>query len=221
MLRWNILIVLVALAVQGCGNKAPLGHEKFLYSAVGTSDVLGLGAFPLANGYTFRIQSELREQGRNVALFQVGIPAANTDIIINAVQTAADNGLHAEFATVWVGPNDLIDGVPVESFAAQLDMLLTLLQDDVEAYVVIANVPALHTLPEFVQEPLPEVTENRVEQFNAAINSQAIARGIPVVDLANDAIEEHLVSDFDGLHPDDEGHERLARLFMNAIRPVL
>lgn len=217
-----LLVPLLLLTLQACGSsKPPLHHEDFLYSAVGTSGILGVGAFPLANGYTFRIRSALQDQGRSVALFQIGIPAANTDIIADAVKKAADKGLTSEFATVWVGANDLIDGVPVEAFEAELDRLLGVLQDDMDAYVAIANLPALHRFPNFVQEPVPEVTEQRVEQFNAIISDQAIARGIPVVNLVGDAISDHLVVDFDGLHPDDEGHARLAKLFMMVIRPVL
>ena len=210
-----------ALIVTGCVEKPPLHHQGFLYSAIGASDVFGVGAFPLANGYTFRIQSELQDQGRNVSLFEVGIPGANTDIIADAVGRAAGNGLRTEFATLWVGANDLINGVPLETFALDLHRLLTVLQERMGAYVVIANLPALQSLPDFVTDPVPEVTEGRVLQFNAVISAQAATRGIPVVNLADDAILDHLVVDFDGLHPDDEGHERMAKLFMNVIRPVL
>lgn len=210
-----------ALLLSGCADKPPLHHEDLLYSAVGTGGVLGLGAFPLANGYTFRIRSELQDQGRNVALFQIGMPDANTDIIADAVWKAADKGLDSEFATVWVGANDLMNGVPLETFSLELHRLLSALQDEMDAYVVIANLPSLHTFQNFIDEPVPEVTEQRVLQFNAVISAQAVERGIPIVDLVDDAIRDHLVVDFDGLHPDDEGHERLAKLFMNMIRPVL
>lgn len=215
------LAILAALLVQACSNKPPLHHQDFLYSAVGTSGILGVGAFPLADGYTFRIQNELRGKGRNVTQVQIGIPSANTDIVTDAVAKAADKGLEAEFATVWVGANDLISGVPVETFASELKTLLNLLQNDMDAYVVIANLPSLQTFPNFIAEPIPEVTEQRVLQYNAVITAQAIELGIPVVDLVDDALSAHLVVDFDGLHPDDEGHERLAKLFLNRIRPVL
>ncbi|MGI9449696.1 MAG: GDSL-type esterase/lipase family protein [Geminicoccaceae bacterium] len=215
------LVILVALLLQGCSNKPPLHHDDFLYSAVGASDILGVGAFPLSNGYTFRIQGELQDQGRNIALFQIGLPGANTDIIADAVEKAADKGLETEFATVWVGANDLVNGVPVETFASELSRLLGLLQDEIDAYVVIANLPNLQSFPNFIEEPVPEVTDQRVLQYNATINALAIERGIPVVNLVDDAIGKHLVYDFDGLHPDDEGHDRLAKLFMNVIRPVL
>jgi len=217
----NWFFLVATLFLHGCSDKSPLHHDDFLYSAVGTSGILGVGAFPLSNGYTFRIQSELQDQGRNVALFQVGIPGANTDIVTHAVQKAADNGLETEFATVWVGANDLVNGVPADDFARELNALLTLLQEEMGAYVVIANLPPLSTFPTFIEQPLPEVTEQRVKQFNATINGQALLRGIPVVNLIDDAVSSHLVVDFDGLHPDDEGHERLAKLFMNRIRPVL
>lgn len=216
-----LFLLLGALVTSGCSEKAPLGHEKLVYNAIGTSDSLGVGAFPLADGYTFRIQDELKDQGRNVALFHIALPGANTDLVASAVQTAVDSGLNAELATVWVGANDLINGVPVETFALDLDSLLTSVQEEMEAYVILANIPSLPDLPSFVEEPLPEVTAERVDKYNTVIENQAQARGIPVVDLADDTIDGHLVNDFDGIHPDDDGHERLAKLFMNIIRPVL
>ena len=218
---WIPVILLGGLVLSGCGGKAPLEREKFVYSAIGGSASLGVGAFPLSDGYTFRIQDELKDQGRNVALFHIGLPGANTDIIASAVETAADNGMEAELATVWVGAHDLINGVPVETFALALHSLLSSVQDEMEAYVILANIPSLPDLPNFIEEPLPEVNAERVDQFNTVIKNQASARDIPVVDLANDAIIGNLVNDFDGIHPDDEGHERLSMLFMNMIRPLL
>ncbi len=218
---WISPLLLATFVLSGCSEKAPLGHEKLVYNAIGTSDSLGVGAFPLADGYTFRIQDELRAQGRNVALFHIGLPGANTDIIANAVQSAVDNGLEVELATVWVGANDLINGVPVETFALNLHNLLSSVQEELNAYIILANIPSLPDLPSFIEEPLPEVTADRVDQYNTVIRNQANARGISVVDLTDDAISAHLVHDFDGLHPDDDGHERLAMLFMNMIRPML
>lgn len=219
--RWIPLLLLSALVLGGCGKNAPLGHEKFVYNAIGASDILGVGAFPLTDGYTFRIQDELKDQGRNVALFHIGLPSANTDIIANAVQMAANNGLRAELATVWVGTNDLVNGVPAETFALHLHHLLSSVQEEMGAYVVLANIPSLPDLPSFIEKSLPEVTTDRVDQFNAVIKNQATARGISVVDLTEDTIGGNLVSDFDGVHPDDDGHERLAKLFLNKIRPML
>lgn len=219
-LRYAMLGALVAIGIAGCA-KQPLYHQNFLYTAVGTSDVLGVGAFPLSNGYTFRIQRELRERGRNAAIIQAGVPGANADIVANNLRKATDNGLDAEFATVWVGANDLINGVPAQTFAESLNELLSLLQDEIGAYVVIANLPQMQNFPNYLQEPVTEVSEQRVAQFNGVINGQAIARGITVVNLADDGISDNLAIDFDGLHPDDSGHERLSQLFMNVIRPDL
>jgi len=221
MLGRMVSLLVVMLMISACAEKMPLGHDKLVYNAVGSSDSLGVGAFPLADGYTFRIQDELKDQGRNVALFHIGIPGANTDLIANAAKTAADRGVSAELATIWVGANDLVNGVPVETFALDLHHLLVAVQEDMEAYVVLANIPSLPDLPSFIEAPLPEVTEERVARFNTVIKNQATARGIPIVDLSEAGIDGHLVNDFDGLHPDDDGHERLAKLFMNAIRPAL
>jgi lysophospholipase L1-like esterase len=216
-----MIAFLGVLLVQACSSKPPLHHQDLLYSAVGTSGILGVGAFPLSDGCIFRIQSDLRERGRNVSLVQIGAPGTNTDIVSDAVAKAADKGLEVEFATVWVGANDLVRGVPIETLAAGLKALLTMLQNDMDAYVVIANLPPMPNFPNFIEAPNSEITAQRVTQYNTVIAAQAIELGIPVVDLADDARITHLVIDFDGFHPDDEGHERLAKLFINVIRPVL
>lgn len=220
-LRSSVLVVLTAVGLSACGEKPPLHHEEFLYSSIGNSDVLGVGAFPLSNGYTFRIQSELRDLGRDVIHLPVGVPGMTTERVTDTVRRAVDGGLSSEFVTVWVGASDVIDGVPIETFSQALKELLFLLQDEMEAYVIIANLPPMHSFPSLVEEPQPEVTEQRIGQFNAIIDTEALARGIPLIDLSEGTLSDHLVVDFDGLHPDDEGHERLAKLFMNAIRPEL
>lgn len=214
-------LLLPACMMSACADKPPLHHEKLVYNAVGGSDVLGVGAFPLADGYAFRIQDELKDQGRSVALFPIAIPGANTDIIANAAKIAADRGVTAELATVWVGGNDLVNGIPVETFSMELFNLLTTVQEDMGAYVILANIPSLPDLQSFIDEPLAEVTADRVAKYNTVIKNQANARGIPIVDLSDHAIDEHLINDFDGLHPDDDGHERLATMFINLIRPDL
>lgn len=217
-----LALTLAVLGLSGCASKGPLGDERIAYGAIGSSDSLGVGAFPLSDGYTFRIQDSLKDQGKIVSLFHLAVPGANTDLVVNTVEAAADKGLSAELITIWVGANDLINGVSTDTFSLELDRLLTATQEDMDAYVVIANLPSLTDLPNFIEEPLPEVTEERVERYNTIIRNQALARNIPVIDLATDGtIEESLVADFDGIHPDDDGHERLAKLFMTAIRPAL
>jgi lysophospholipase L1-like esterase len=50
---------------------------------------------------------------------------------------------------------------------------------------------------------------------------QAQRYRVPVVDLFAQPVERALVSGADGFHPSNEGHARIAQLFLDAIQPAL
>ena len=217
MRRIKALAVLVfSLGLAGCAGGL-LDEDEMVYIAVGASDAFGVGAIPVTNGYVFEIRDALEDQGRDVALVNLGIPGANTDRIDRAVRIFQRTGVTAELVTVWVGANDLIDGVDVDDFADELQELLNRVQSGMEAFVVMANLPELTKLPRFEADPDPDVTAERVASFNAVITAEASARDIPLVDLFSEGIENDLVSDLDGFHPNNAGHDRIAGLFLTVI----
>lgn len=204
------------LGLGGCAGGL-LDEDEMVYVAVGASDAFGVGAIPVTNGYVFEIRDDLEDRGRDIALVNLGIPGANTDRIDSAVRVFQRTGVTAELVTVWVGANDLIDGVEVDDFADALQELLRRLQGGMEAFVVMANLPDLTKLPRFESDPDPDVTAKRVAAFNAVITAEADERGIPLVDLLAQGIEDDLVSDIDGFHPNNAGHDRIAELFLDVI----
>src|SRR5919106_1131400 len=103
------------LALAGCAGGA-LDDEDILYTAVGASDAVGIGATPLTNGYVYLIRDALEDSGKEVELINLGIPAANTDPIEDAVQAFLQTGAEPSLVTIWVGANDIIDGVDPDDF---------------------------------------------------------------------------------------------------------
>ena len=87
--------------------------------------------------------------------------------------------------------------------------------------IVIANIPDLTELPRFRDDPDDDVTRERIEAFNEAIAEQAGDYDALLVDLYGEPVEDDLVSDEDGFHPNNEGHERIAEQFLDAILPAL
>ena len=81
----------------------------------------------------------------------------------------------------------------------------------------MANIPELTDLPRFREDPDPDVTEDRVEAFNEAIERQAERFDVPIVDLHEEGVED----DLDGFHPNNEGHRRIAEEFLEVILPEL
>ena len=72
--------------------------------------------------------------------------------------------------------------------------------------IVAANIPDLTELPRFRDDPNDDVTRERIEAFNEAIAEQAEDHDVLLVDLYGEPVEDDLVSDQDGFHPNNEGH---------------
>jgi acyl-CoA thioesterase-1 len=214
---WPVLAFLLA-----CSSSSPELPEdrNILYMAVGASDAVGIGATPLSNGYVFKIRDEL-EKGWDVRLINLGVPAARTGRIEDAVQLALRSGADPDLVTIWVGANDLIDGVDPDEFQDQLDELLDALEDRTDAALFIADLPDLTQLPRFREDPSANVTRDRIEDFNEAISEEAADHDATLVPLSQEEVEDRYVSDKDGFHPNDAGHRRIADLFLREIRPRL
>jgi acyl-CoA thioesterase-1 len=197
------------------------GPDEILYSALGASDAVGIGAVPLTEGYVFRIEDELEEQIDDVHLVNLGIPAADVAAIENALELFLATGRDPDLVTLWTGPNDVIRGDDPEDFEGDLEDILAQLREETDAVIVLANIPNLTELPRFREEPDPDVTEDRIDAFNEAIGRQAGEFEVAIVDLHEEGVEDDLVSDVDGFHPNNEGHRRIAEEFLEVILPQL
>lgn len=212
-----LAVASTCLGLAACAT-AP---DEILYSALGASDAVGIGAVPLTEGYVFQIEDELDEQIDDVHLVNLGIPAGDVAAIENALELFLATGRDPDLVTLWTGPNDVIRGDDPEDFEGDLEDILAQLRDETDAVIVLANVPNLTELPRFREEPDPDVTEDRIDAFNEAIGRQAGEFDAPVVDLHEQGVEDDLVSDVDGFHPNNEGHRRIAEEFLEVILPQL
>jgi len=189
-----------------------------VYMAIGASDVFGVGASPLDNGYAFRIEDALEDRDTDVQLVTAAIPGGEVEAITDAVQLALLIGPEPDLVTVWVGANDLVAGAEPETFEEELDNLLDEF-DSSGAVVAIADLPDLTQLPRFREDPVATVTEERIAAFNEAIHDQAEAHDAVLVALSAQEVEDQFISDVDGFHPNDAGHAAIAELFLDAIGP--
>ena len=212
-----ILLAIFSLTLISCGDNSSRG--EFEYVALGASDATGVGASPIDEGYVYEIQEELKNDGRDVGLLNLGIPGAQTDEVQNlALPVAKDD--NPELVTIFVGANDIVAGDPIENFQNDLSEILITLANDTPALVVIATLPDITGLPRFQTNPDQDVTKARVDQFNAVIVDEATKSGALIVNLAAVPIQAFEVTD-DGFHPNDEGHQLIADEFLKVIRANL
>ncbi len=218
--RFVVAIVLLCISVSviGCGD-SPTSPKRarIVYVAMGASDAVGIGAFPLENGYVYKIRDGLKKRAEEVILYNLGVSGKRIGFIEDTELPTAI-AVQPDLVTIWAGPNDIIHGTPVEEFENSLKNVLQQLQQQTSAFIVLANVPDLTQLPRFLLDPDPDVTIARVAAFNIAIVNQATAHNVPLVDLFSGgyASDWSYVS-LDGFHPSNKGHAKIADLYLDII----
>jgi acyl-CoA thioesterase I len=219
-MRFTILAAL-AMNLGACAGAAPEPPDRIIYLAIGASDAAGIGARPLTRGYVFRIADELERRVHRVFLAPLAIPGAGTEQLDAALELFLETGIEPNLVTVWTGANDVISGEGADDFEDDLEELFERLRERTDGAIVAANIPDLTQLPRFRDDPDEDVTRERIEAFNEVLAEQADDHDVLLVDLFAEPVEDNLVSDEDGFHPNDEGHRRIADEFLEVILPAL
>jgi len=210
----RLLIVFFLFVSAGCNGGSD--GDSIHYAALGASDVVGIGATPLTNGYVYLVADDIGQQrNEGVDLNNLGIPGATVSTIRKAAIEVLRRSPTPSLITLSTGANDVIAGDSSASFERVLNQLLEDLRAIApNATIAIANVPNLTNVPRFEEEPDRDVTISRLGSFNSAIERQAKAYNALLVDLYSVPVDDALVSDIDGFHPSDAGHRAIANEFL-------
>ena len=114
-------------------------------------------------------------------------------------------GLRPEFVSLLVGVNDVVQGVAIEAYGANVETILDDLLRRVDATRVIAvSTPDYTVTPAGADYGDPAVQAASIGAVNAVLRDHAAARGIAFVDIHDLSLraagDRSLVAD-DGLHP--------------------
>jgi lysophospholipase L1-like esterase len=221
--RRRALYVSAAAAAAGCvpGKQelAPTGATPALtppitYAALGASDAAGVGVEdPQRDGWVQHLSRQLPQPTR---LVNLGIPGVR---LFEALEVELPPALEAKphLITIWLVVNDILTGIQLERYRADLDGLLGALRGS-GARIAIGNVPnSPDSLPYLGLPP----TERRViaETWNAAIAAAAAAHGATLVDLYRRwPLRDH--PEYigpDRLHPTAVGYRALAETFHTVL----
>ena len=217
LVRVRLAGLMLALLLSACTHAEQERKIEFIYLALGASDVIGVGATPLTEGYIYLINHDLQLRIPGTFLITLAIPNARIESLNEQVRLAKHFPGDADIATVWVGVNDLVHGDDPSRFQSDLRTLLRRLQSSVSTTVVIANLPDVSQLPAFRAAPNPAVTQERVKAFNRAIEVEAPYVNASVVNVFAEAAPDDFTFDEDGFHPTKAGHQHMASLFRKTI----
>jgi lysophospholipase L1-like esterase len=222
------LAVLAALAAGPPAAAEPartlplVRDDGLLYVALGDSTVSGAGASRPEHNFVSRLLARLGREYGQARAKNLGTPSATAvEVAIRQVPEAV--WLAPQLVTVTVGPNDVLDEVPLETFERNVQFILERLRQETRALIVLNLIPDFVLTPKFRVAPNAAELAGRIRRFNEVLARQGAGQGALVVDLyapsqAALRAHPHLVS-ADGYHPSDVGYELWAELMWGAIEP--
>ena len=144
---------------------------------------------------------------------------ASSDVIEDELPRLA--GLRPELASLLIGVNDVVRGVPAATFAANAAAILdALLADLPPNRIITVATPDYTVTPSGASFGDPVRQRAGIERNNAALRSLAEARGIAFVDtfdVSRGAATDPSLVARDGLHPSGAQYAR----WVDLIAPVV
>jgi len=219
------LTVLVAIA-SGCsidaGNPPTSGQEdRVRYAAVGDSYTIGTS---VEEGERWPNQLVARMPELELVANLAGNGYTSADLIER--ELPALDELDPELVSILIGVNDVVQGVPDATYAANvaviLDRLLELLGAD---RIVCVATPDYTRTPRGADYGDPQRQSDGIVRVNAILREACEQHGIAFVpeifEISLGASEDPALVASDGLHPSGEQYRRWVEVLEPAVRRLL
>jgi lysophospholipase L1-like esterase len=208
-LRWiRILTARIPAHHTHWQQRGRVDAGTILYTALGDSAALGIGASAPEAGYVGLVAQELAAlTGERVRVRNLSIDGATLAICIRDELPRLAT-LQPDFCTLAIGANDVWTFEP-ERFAAEFATIC----DALPPGSIVSELPSFSVLP----------VRNRVRAANRIVHEVAAAHGLPVAPLTATTSVGGLVAALLGaagdlFHPNDRGHRRWAAAFLPLVR---
>jgi lysophospholipase L1-like esterase len=217
----------VAGAVAACapdttpsGTPAP-EDETVRYVALGDSYTIGTGV-PAGTGWPEQLSVSLAFDRPQIELVaNLGVNGFTSEDLIRHQLPVLDE-LDPELVSVLIGVNDVVQGVPEETYAANVATIL----DDLVARLPADRILCVAT-PDYTVTPQggafgePDRQRARIERVNQVMGEACAERGIAFVgeifEISREAETDPSLVATDGLHPSVAQYSR----WTDAIIPVV
>jgi lysophospholipase L1-like esterase len=195
-----------------------------LYAALGDSTGVGVGARD-GRGFVVRLHERMCDEQPQLRLLNLCVSGATSQGVVSW-QLPRAMAVAPSIVTVFMGINDLLQGVAPESFAENVERVA-------QGFAERRTPTLFCTLPDLAFAPAARryltswgshgaLLEARTQAFNELIERYARAHGHAVHDLFDVALADglHFFSS-DGFHPSSEGYEELARRLWPDVRALI
>lgn len=196
-----VLLGLVCIALFISFSRDP---KQIRYVALGDSYTYGTGA-GRGQDWPSVLTANLHKKGINIALVGNLAQSGWTTKQVLDLELPVYHTLEPSFATLQIGANDWVRGVPPETFRQNLAAILEgMLKDVPSDRIIVVTIPDYSITPGGIGIGLGREASSGIQEFNMIIQEESAKRKIMVVDVfeVSQAMRDDptLVSD-DGLHP--------------------
>jgi len=203
MLRTLLLSFLVAAPSLA---QMPSRHQQVIV-CFGDSLTAGYGA-PAGQSYPDFLESDLNEQGLHPRIVNRGITGATSKDALGQLPSIL--ALHPDIAVVEFGANDGLRGAPASLIQANLETIIQALQQ-AHVRVMLAGI----FMP-------PNYGPDYVRQFDAIYPTLARKYKVPLMPfILKDVYGISSLMSGDGIHPNSEGYQIIARNVMPVLLPLI
>ncbi|MEO8470426.1 MAG: SGNH/GDSL hydrolase family protein [Chloroflexota bacterium] len=223
MVRATAAVIFLATLLVGCGSRATdapgaAGSDGLASAAPVTSDEPPVRYVALGDSYTIGTSVRVDERWTNqlVRALESG-ESTRIDLVANLgvngytsrdvidVELPQLASLTPEFITLLIGVNDVVQGVPAETYRANVEQILDDLVRRVgAARILVVTTPDYTVTPSGADYGDPVHQAAGIRENNSILTTLAAARGIAVVDIHDISLaagtDRSLVAS-DGLHP--------------------
>ena len=200
---------------------APARRAALRYVALGDSYTIGTALDDTRDRWPDQLVAALGDRPPSLALVaNLGVNGYTSRDVIEAELPRLDE-LAPEFASLLIGVNDVVQGVPAETFRANAARILDALRGRLAAdRIVTIATPDYTVTPEGGSYGDPTQQAAGIRVNNETLRDLASARGVAYVDihdLSLRAASDRTLVAADGLHPSG----RQYGLWVARIRPVV
>lgn len=218
-MRSGLAAAVLVIGLVGCGTAAtPSVREGALrYVALGDSYTIGTSVSSPESW-----PSQLVARVPNLQLVaNLGVNGYTSRDLINE-ELPALHGRAPEFVTLMIGVNDVVQGVPEETYRANLGVILpALLAEVANDRVLCVATPDYTVTPQGSAFGSPQPQRAGIERVNALLGEACAAHGIRFVpeifDISEGAARDLTLVAGDGLHPSGKQYA----LWVDAIAPIV
>jgi acyl-CoA thioesterase-1 len=230
-----LAVVGLAAILGGCAMNADPATPSEPVLAPG--DVPGLRYVALGDSYTIGTSVAMDERFPNQLVAALGPRQPSLALVANLatngftsrdvidVELPALDTYDPEFVTLCIGVNDVVQRVPLETYEANVVVILdALLERLPPERIVVVAIPEYTVTPQGANFGDPAVARAGIQGTNAAMAALAAERGIPYVDIYDISLEAErdpdLVAD-DGLHPSGAQYGRWVERLLPVVEAAI